>query len=152
MNILTLLHVLVVFVAFGFTTGVGIVLSAITSAGDVRTIRIASRVALPFLIAGAVTLVLGVLLGFGTATQSGFSLTSTWLIVTYVAAGLLILVGFGIHLPWRAKIAAASAASPDDKPSSELSSVIRDPLARAAAPVSGILWIVIISMMVLKPG
>ena len=152
MSIVIVLHILAMFIAFGFTTGTGILLTAIASGGDVRSIRAAAKAIRPFQIAGGIILLVGVIFGFGAAQMAGFNLGATWLIVTYVAVALLLFSGMGIHGRWSAKLAAAAAASPDDKPSAELTAVIGDPLVRAVGPFSGLLWILIISMMVIKPG
>ena len=152
MNIMILLHIVAVFVAFAFTTGVGIALTAIANAGDVRALRTAVRVMRPFNAAGGIMLLVGVILGFGAAQMAGFSLGSTWLIVTFIAVALLLVFGFGVHMPWVAKLRAAAAASPEDKPSAELQALIDDRFVRAAGPISGLLWIVILAMMVLRPA
>ncbi|MBV9103786.1 MAG: hypothetical protein JO060_09345, partial [Candidatus Eremiobacteraeota bacterium] len=67
MLILTILHILAMFVAFAFTTGVGILAVAVANSGDVRTIRVMTRVVTPFLRAGTWILLAGVIFGFGTA-------------------------------------------------------------------------------------
>ena len=152
MNTVILLHILAVFVAFAFTTGVGIALTAIAASGDVRTIRTATRVLRPFNIAGGILLLVGVIVGFGAAQMAGFPLASLWLIVTYVAVLLLLVFGIGIHSPWIGKLSAAANAIPDDKPSPELTALLDDRFVRAAGPLSGIMWIVILAMMVFKPA
>lgn len=152
MPFLSVLHVLAMFVAFAFTTGAGIVMAAIANAGDVRVIRIVSKTMLPFQAAGGVVLVLGVVFGFGTAVTAGFTLTSKWLIVAYVLAALIIFIGLGIHGPWTRRLAAAAASSPDGAASPELSAVLSDRTVRMAGPISGLLWIAVIAVMVLKPS
>ena len=151
MNTVILLHIFAVFMAFAFTTGVGIALSAIANTGDVRALRTAVRVMRPFNAAGGILLLVGVIFGFGAADMAGFSLASTWLIVTFVAVALLLFFGLGVHMPWTAKLRAAAAASPDDKPSAELQALIDDRFVRIAGPVTGVLWIVILAMMVYRP-
>ena len=152
MNYVILLHVLVVFTAFAFTTGVGIALTAIADTRDVPAIRTAVRVIRPFNAAGAILLIVGVILGFGAAQMSGYPLTSLWLKVTFVAVALLLYSGLGVHQPWTGRLRAAAAASPDDRPAADLQAVIDDKFVRAAGPISGLLWIVIIAMMVLRPA
>jgi uncharacterized membrane protein len=152
MNTVILLHILAAFIAFAFTTGVGIALTAIANTGDVRALRTAVRVMRPFNAAGGILLIVGVILGFGAAQMAGYSLGSTWLLVTFVAVALLLVFGLGMHMPWTAKLRAAAAASPDDKPSTELQALIDDRLVRAAGPISGLLWILILAMMVYRPA
>jgi len=90
--------------------------------------------------------------GFTTAASEGFSLTSKWLVTTYLLAALLIVVGIGLHQRWMRRLVAAAAASPEDHASAELMAVINDKIVRAAGPVSGLLWIALIALMVLKPA
>jgi len=147
-----ILHVLAMFIAFAFTTGVGVYLSAIADTLDVRTIRTAVRIARPLQTAGISILLIGVVFGFATAGAVGFSLTSKWLIEAYVLVALLLIVGLGIHQTWIARLARAAAASPDDHASPELATVVADRLVRIAGPVSGLLWIALIAIMILKPS
>ena len=152
MNIVLLLHILAVFVSFAFTTGTGITLAAIANTGDVRAIRTAARAMRPMMAAGGILLLLGVIFGFGMAQMSGFALGATWLVVTYIAVALLFAFGLGVHMPWVAKVRAAASASPDDAPSAELQTLLGDRFVRAAGPISGLLWLVILSMMVFRPS
>jgi uncharacterized membrane protein len=145
------LHVLAMFVAFGFTTGVGIFLTAIARAGDVRTIRAAASIARGLNTAGGILLLIGVAFGFATAGAMGYSLTSKWLIIAYVLVVLLMVIGVGLHRAWAVRLGKAAAASPEDSASEELSAVINDPVVRLAGPISGLLWIGLIAVMILKP-
>lgn len=147
-----ILHVLAMFTAFAFTTGVGVYLTAIANTLDVRAIRTAVRIARPLQTSGISILLIGVVLGFAAAGAAGFSLTSKWLIEAYVLVVLLVVVGFGIHQTWIARLAAAAAASPDDHASPEVARVVGESLVRVAGPVSGLLWIALIAVMILKPS
>jgi uncharacterized membrane protein len=146
-----ILHILAMFIAFAFTTGVGIFLTALARTGDVRTIRAAVKVARPLLTAGAVILVLGLIFGFATAAAIGFSLTAKWLIIAYVLVVLLLVVGIGIHRMWAERLAAAAAASPEEHASPQLTAVIDDRGVSLAGPISGLLWIALIAVMILRP-
>jgi uncharacterized membrane protein len=146
-----ILHILAMFIAFGFTTGVGILLMAISRSGDVRTIRTAAKIARPLQIAGGIILVVGIIFGFGAAAAVGYDLMSKWLVIAYVLAVLLLIIGVGVHGAWAARLAKAAAASPDDQPSSDLTAVLDDRLVAIAGPVSGLIWIGLIAIMVLRP-
>lgn len=152
MAIWNILHILAMFVAFGFTTGVGIFLTGIARSGDVRTIRAATSVARPLNTAGAIVLLVGIIFGFATAAAVGFSLTSKWLVIAYVLVILLLFIGVGVHRMWAERLAKAAAASPDDHASPELAAVIEDRIVQLAGPISGLLWIAIIAVMVLRPS
>jgi hypothetical protein len=97
-------------------------------------------------------LLIGIAFGFATAGAIGYSLTSKWLIIAYVLVALLLIIGVGLHRAWAERLAKAAAASPDDRASAELSAVIDDPVVRLAGPISGLLWIGLIAVMVLKPA
>jgi len=146
-----ILHVLAMFIAFAFTTGTGIYLTALSKSGDVRVIRQATSVAGPLLNAGTILLVLGILFGFATAGAIGFSMSSKWLLITYFLVVVLLVVGVGVHRAWAARLRRAALASPDDSASPELRSVIDDRGVMIAGPVSGVLWISIIVLMILRP-
>src|SRR5271165_3043649 len=144
-------HVAMVFVGFALTTGIGIGLTQIVHAGDVRATRVAARSALPLATAGGVVLIVGVLFGSATAAKVGFSLSESWLVLTYVFVGLIILDGFFIRLPWVSKLAKAAQASPDDQPSEELRELSESRLAAVTGPLSGLLWLGTLIMMTVKP-
>src|SRR5215472_2142652 len=94
MNTIIALHVIVMFFAFAFTTGVGIALNAISASQDVRAIRAAARVMRPFSMAGGILLLIGIIFGFGSASAAGFPLSSLWLIITYISVALIIIFAF----------------------------------------------------------
>jgi hypothetical protein len=148
----TILHVLAMFIAFGFTTGVGILITAIAQRGDVLAIRGAVGVGRRLQTAGSLVLLLGVIFGFATTAAIGFGLTSKWLLITYALVILLLVLGVGVHRAWFGRLEKAAAASPDDHASEELKAVIDDRMARLAGPASGLLWIAIIALMVLRPS
>jgi hypothetical protein len=151
MTTLTFLHVLSVFIAFALTTGVGIASTAIANTRDVRAIRATARIAQPLQAAGATLLVVGIVFGFLSARSAGYDLSSPWLAAGFASAVLILVIGIAVHRVWFLKLAKAAAASPDDRASAEVDAIIDEKLARAAGPVSGLLWITAIAMMVFKP-
>lgn len=152
MAVWIVLHVVAMFVAFGLTTGIGIHVSAIAATRDVRAIRTAVRIARPLQTAGLICMLAGVVFGFASAASAGFSLTSTWLVEAYVLLALLLIVGVGVHKTWLGRLARAASASSDESASPELSAAIGDRLVRIAGPISGILWIALIAVMILRPS
>jgi uncharacterized membrane protein len=149
---LTALHVVSVFLAFALNTGVGLLLSGVAHSRDVRAIRSADGAARPLFIAGSVTLLLGIVFGFGTASTAGYGLGATWLIVAYVLVAILLAITGGIHAPWSARLARAAAASPVDQPSAELLAIIDDRIEALAGPVGLAVWLALVVVMVVKPG
>jgi uncharacterized membrane protein len=148
---LTFFHVLAMFIAFGLTTGVGIATSAVAATRDVRAIRAATKVAFPLQLTGAIFILVGVIFGFATAGSAGYNLGSTWIVVSFVCVALLWILGFAVHRTWLVRLGKAAAASPDDKASAEVNTLVDDKFVRAAGPISGLVWIAAIAMMVLKP-
>jgi hypothetical protein len=152
MAIWIVLHVVAMFLAFAFTTGVGIHVSAIADTRDVRAIRAAVRIAGPLQTAGIIIMLVGVIFGFVSAASMGFSLTSKWLIDAYVLLAVLLFIGVGVHRTWLLRLARAASVSSDDHPSPELTAIVADRFVRAAGPISGILWIALITVMIVKPS
>jgi len=152
MAVWIILHVVSMFVAFAFTVGVGIYLTAIADTKDVRVIRAAANIARPLQVAGAVVLLAGVIFGFAAASAMGLSVESRWLSEAYVLVGLLFVVGVGVHQSWTARLARAANASPDDHASPELTAVLGDRMVRIAGPVSGLIWIALITLMIVRPS
>lgn len=151
MNTWNLLHVLSMFIAFALTVGVGITATAIAGTRDVRAIRAATKIAFRLQTVGAVLLIAGTVLGMATAASAGFNFQMTWLVIGVVCAALLLIIGFGIHRSWLLRLAKAAAASPDDHASAEVNSIVDEKLVLAAGPVSGLVWLIAIAVMVLKP-
>jgi protein-S-isoprenylcysteine O-methyltransferase Ste14 len=145
------LHVLFMFIAFAMTTGVGIAASAVANTRDVRAIRAATKIAQPLQLAGAIFILVGVIFCFATAAAAGYNLGSTWLVVAFVCVGLLWIMGAAVHRTWLVRLANAAAASPDDRPSAEVDALLDDKLVQAAGPISGVIWIIAIAVMVMKP-
>jgi hypothetical protein len=50
------------------------------------------------------------------------------------------------------RVATAAAASPDDHMSPELAAAVGERMSQLAGPISGLLWIAVIAIMVLRPS
>ncbi|HET9341430.1 MAG TPA: DUF2269 family protein [Candidatus Eremiobacteraceae bacterium] len=150
MTVLIFFHVLAMFIAFALTTGTGIFMAQTLETDDVNVVRSATRVNRRLSMIGGISLFIGLILGFAIAGQAGFSMTSTWLIVTYVCVVILLALAFGVLNPFIARLSAAAEASvPQASP--ELKALLASPTPRVAGPLAGLMWITIIAMMVLKP-
>jgi len=149
--LLVFFHVLFVIVAFGLTTGVGIALAAIGRSADVRAIRTGVRAGRPLTTAGGTILIVGILFGFASAVKLGFPLNSPWLTSAYIMALALLILGPGFFLPWQRRLLKAAEASPDDQPSAELLAIANGRAAAIVGPITGLLWIGLIYVMVVKP-
>lgn len=150
MNWLLFFHVLVMFFAFAFTAGSGVFMAVVTMTEDVNVIRAATRVNRRFGMIGGILLLVGLILGGALAGEMGLSMTATWLIVTWICVVILLIVGFAVLMPHVAQISkAAQASGPQMSP--ELKAVLSNPAGRIAGPIGGLMWIIIIAMMVLRP-
>ena len=150
MNLLIFIHVLAMFFAFAFTTGAGIFLSITLGSEDVAAIRNATRVNRRLGVIGGILLIIGLIIGFAVAGQTGMSMTATWLVVTYIAVAIILILGFGVFMPFAGRISAAADAS-GAQPSADLKALLANPMPRIAGPIAGLMWIVVIAMMVLRP-
>lgn len=150
MPVMIFLHVLAMFIAFGLTAGPGIYSSLITMSADPSVIRISMGISRRLNMIGGISLLIGIILGFGIASQMGYSLGSTWLVVTYICIVLMFVLLGAVLGPWTMRVeAAVKAAGSQSTP--ELVAAVNNPSGRIAGPLVGVLWIVIIAMMVLKP-
>ena len=150
MTVLIFFHVLAMFIAFALTTGTGIFMAQTLETEDVNVVRSATRVNRRLSMIGGISLLIGLVLGFATAGQAGFSMTSTWLIVTYVCVAILLVLAFAVLTPFVNRLSAAAEAS-GPQASPELKALLANPTPRVAGPLAGLMWIIIIAMMVLKP-
>ena len=150
MTILIFFHVLAMFIAFALTTGAGIFLAQTLETDDVNVVRTATRVNRRLGMIGGISLFIGLILGFAVAGQAGFSMTSTWLIVTYVCVVVLLVLSFGVLMPFINRLSAAAEAS-GPQASPDLKALLANPALRVAGPLAGLMWLTIIAMMVLKP-
>ena len=151
MTVWIFFHVLFVFVAFAFTTGVGVVMAAIARSADPRAIRVAVRAGRPMTIVGGVLLLLAVVVGFATTAKMQVPLSAPWLVAAYIMAAVLLLVGPLVFAPWLARLGAAAQASPDDRASAELIAVANARAPAIAGPVSGLMWLGLLYVMFFKP-
>jgi len=150
MTVLILLHVLAMFIAFAMTAGAGMYLAQMIESEDVGVIRAATRVNRRLGMIGGISLLIGLILGFAVAGQGGFSMTSTWLVVSYICIVILLILAFGVLMPYTGRVYAAAEAS-SQAPSPELKALLANPAPRIAGPLAGVMWLTIIAMMVLKP-
>jgi len=150
MTVLIFFHVLAMFIAVALTAGTGIFLALAIASEDVNVVRVATRVNRRLGMIGGISLLIGLILGFAVAGQGGFSMTSTWLLVTYVCVAIVLILAFGVLMPHSARLSAAAEAS-GAQPSPELKALLANPAPRIAGPLTGLMWVIIIAMMVLKP-
>ena len=150
MSVMIFFHVLAMFIAFGLTAGTGIFSTILAMSADPNIIRVAMGISRRLNMIGGISMLIGILIGFGMASEMGISLGSTWLVVTYICIVLMFVLLGGVLGPWAARVeAAVKAAGSQSTP--ELVAAVNNPGGRIAGPLVGVLWIIIIAMMALRP-
>lgn len=142
-------HILCFAIALMLTTGVSIALGRVAATRDPRVIAKVFAVARPLQIAGGMLWLVTGGLGAWLATRIG---PAPWLHYAYLAFAVLILTGFGVHAPWSAKVGRLAAADAGEMAGPELSAAIDAPLEKVAKLVSTAAILVLIWLMVAKPG
>jgi hypothetical protein len=148
LSILLFLLALAMFVGFGLTVGSGVLLSLVVDAGDANATGIAALANRSVSMIGLVSVGVAAVLGVAAASSLGYPLLSTWLVVIYVCATLIIILGFGVLRPWTLRLAHAAEATDQN---SEALKLVGHERARAAGPLVGVLWVIAIAMLVFKP-
>lgn len=144
-------HVATVFVGFALTVGAGIFLTQIIQGGDVRTIRTAVNAAIPAQTTGGVLVLISAIIGFFAAINLGFDLHTRWLSISMVLVVILLLEGFGRRYPRLLRLAKAAKESPVDQPSPELRALLVDRFEGLGNAISGVVWLSLLVMMIVKP-
>lgn len=146
-EVLLFLHLLLFVFSFAFTAGIGILGDRVARTGDAKTIHAYFSAARPLSMAGGIGWVLTAIVGGALAGAYGVNMSAPWLLASYAAFAVLILVGFLLHLPWQAKVIAASA-----EPGPQLQTLLHAPMHRIASILSAVSILVIVFLMTARPG
>jgi hypothetical protein len=144
---LLFLHILLFIFSFAFTAGLGILTNKLARGGDAKVIHAAFQAARPLSMAGGIGWILTALAGGALAARMGVDTTAPWLLGSYAAFAVLILVGFLMHAPWQAKVIAASAA-----PGPQLDAVLKAPSHKIASAASALTILILLYLMTARPG
>ena len=145
------LHIATMFTAVAGAVFPEVVLHLVANTREPRTIATVAHLAerigkiLPIFFVG------GAVFGLLAALTGELDFTAPWLLVTYVLFVLAIVTGILFSDPWVARLRKAAVAS-GDAPSPELSAVIDEPRAKFASGWLLLTIVVIIFLMVFKPG
>ncbi|MGH2417650.1 MAG: DUF2269 family protein [Candidatus Limnocylindria bacterium] len=145
------LHIATMFTAVAGTVFPEVFLHLIANTREPRAIATAAHVAerigkvLPVFFVG------GAVFGLLAAYAGEMDFTQPWLLATYVLFVMAMVVGIRFSDPWVARLRTAAVAS-GDAPSAELSEVVEDRGAKMASAWLLATVLVIISLMVFKPG
>jgi uncharacterized membrane protein len=146
-EVLLFLHILLFVLSFAFTAGIGILGDRVARTRDAATVHALFSAARPLSIAGGIGWVLTALVGGALASAYGVPMNAPWLLASYGAFLVLILTGFLLHSPWQAKVIAASAS-----PSPHYKELLHSPVHRIASALSAISILIIVYLMVVRPG
>lgn len=146
------LHILTMFAAVASAVIPEVVLHRVASSGSVPAIRVVAGIAttlgklLPVLFVG------GAIFGLLAALTGELDFLQPWLIAAYVVFIIAMVAGATTTGPWAARMHAQALASGTDAPSSELSATIHERGALIGSVVLMTAIVVIIFLMVVKPG
>ena len=150
MTLWKVLHVVSMFSAVTLLVGGSVYFDLIVRKRDARLLaRFGSLAMGPLANVGVALIVAGIVFGIVTAIVGDFDLTETWLVIAYVIAVLLFILG-----PIEGRLAAraieAAEAAGDGWPE-ELAKVAEDPRRTALSWASPLLYVAIFVDMVAKP-
>ncbi len=151
MIILKFLHIAVMFTAVTVSLGPELVLRSIGRSGDVRSIRsgysIAERIgkAIPPLF------FTGLIFGLLTAWSGSFNFFAPWLLIAYVLFVLATIAGAALAAPHIAHVAALARESPDEAPSTELTTALASNRGDVLFAIDSLLIVAFLFDMVIKP-
>ena len=145
------LHIAFMFTAVASAVIPEVVLHVVANTRDVRAIatfaHIAERIGkvIPVFFIG------GAIFGLLAAWTGQMDFTAPWLIATYVLFVTAMVTGILFSDPWVGRLRTAAVAS-GDAPSADLNAVIDEPKAKLASSWLMLTIVVIIALMVFKPG
>jgi hypothetical protein len=146
-ELLLVLHLLLFIFSFALTAGLGILTDRIARGRDAKLIHTVFSASRPLSMAGGFGWILTALAGGALAAASGMNMAAPWLVWSYAAFAVLILVGFLMHAPWQARVIAASAA-----PGPELEKELGSPLHKIANAISAVSVLALLYLMTAQPG
>lgn len=145
------LHIATMFTAVAGTVFPEVILHLIANTREPRTIATVAHIAERIGKVIPVFFVGGAVFGLLAAWTGELDFTAPWLLITYVLFVLAIVTGIFVSDPWVARLRAAAVAS-GEAPTAELSAVIDEPRAKYASAWLMLTVVVIIFLMVFKPG
>lgn len=138
--------------------GGGFVLEAIAgplvarakTVGEVRAYARMMHVSESFLSPPAALILAG--FGYATASRANYDFSATWLILAQVLFYGIAALAILILSPAAKKLHKLAQASPDGPLTQELRDQMSSPLPKMVGPLASLMFIVIVYLMVWKPG
>ena len=150
-SVVKFLHIAMMFMAVAGSVFPEVFLHLIANTREPRAIATAAHVAerigkvLPVFFIG------GIIFGLLAVWTGQMNFTAPWLVATYVLVISAFAVGTLFSDPWVARLRTAAVAS-GDAATPELAGVVDEPRAKMASAWLMAVMVVIISLMVFKPG
>jgi len=145
------LHIALMFTAVAGTVVPEVVLHFVANTRDARAIATMSHIAERIGKVVPVFFVSGAVFGLLAAWAGSMNFLAPWLIATYILFVTAVVVGTLFTDPWVGRLRTAAVAS-GDAPSAELTAVIDEPRAKAASAFLMLVIVVMLALMVFKPG
>jgi predicted integral membrane protein DUF2269 len=148
------LHIALMFTAVAGTVVPEVVLHLVANTRDTRAIATMAHVSERIGKLVPVFFVSGAVFGLLAAWAGSMNFLAPWLIATYILFVTATIVGALFSDPWVARLrtAATAANASGDAPSAELTAVIDEPRAKVASAFLMLIIVVMIALMVFKPG
>jgi uncharacterized membrane protein len=146
---LLLLHILAFAMSLALTAGVAILAGRVARSRDAKAIHTAFAAAQPLTIVGGVGWLVTAGLGIGLIHDLGIPFSELWVMLSLGIFAVLVVVGFGVHAPWHAKVIAASAGG---EMNPALEALLRAPTSPVASAVSAFCVVALTYLMIVKPG
>ena len=118
--------------------------------GEVRAYARMMHISETYLSPPAALILLG--MGYATASRAEFDLADTWLLLAQVLFYAIIALAVLLLRPAAAKLYKAALAEPDGPVSPAFRDRMKSPIPMIVGPVTTIMFIVILYLMVFKPG
>ena len=145
------LHIAMMFMAVAGTVVPEVVLHLVANTRDTRAIATMAHVSERIGKVVPVFFVGGAVFGLLAAWAGELNFLAPWLIATYVLFVTATVVGILFTDPWVARLRKAAVAS-GDAPTAELTAVIDEQRAKVASAFLMLTVLVMIALMVFKPG
>jgi hypothetical protein len=145
------LHVAMMFGAVASAVIPEVVLHVVANTRDTRAIVTMAGIAERIGKLTPVFFVGGAVFGLLAAWAGQLDFTAPWLLATYVLFVVAMATGILFSDPWVGRLRTTAAAS-GDAPTAELQAVIDEPRAKIASAWLMLTIVVIIALMVFKPG
>lgn len=145
------LHIVTMLLAVASAFVYYVILHHISRHNTVREIRDAFKWSQPLAMATPILFAAGILFGLIATYLNAFNFFLAWHMEVYAIFLIALVASAVLMSSWHQRVIQAAAASPDDKPSHELETLIRDQKPAVAVYVMIIAILLMVVVVVLRP-